>query len=99
MAKNLNEDTGFKVSIKTLIGIAIGITTVVSFWFAFQSDLDDMRDDIEEAKQLPDPVITRTEYDLKDQLIRQTIMDTQEDVSDIKDKLDKIDDYIRHKEK
>ncbi len=94
MAKNLNEDTGFKVSIKTLIGIAIGITTVVSFWFAFQSDLDDMRDDIEEAKQLPDPVITRTEYDLKDQLIRQTIMDTQEDVSDIKDKLDKIDDYI-----
>ncbi len=97
MAKNLNEDTGFKLSIKTLIGIAVGITTVVSFWFAFQSDLDDMRDDIEEAKQLPDPVITRTEYDLKDQLIRQTIMDTQEDVSDIKDKLDKIDDYIRHK--
>jgi hypothetical protein len=97
MAKNLNEDTGFKLSIKTLIGIAVGITTVVSFWFAFQSDLDDMRSDIEEAKQLPDPVITRTEYDLKDQLIRQTIMDTQEDVSDIKDKLDKIDDYIRHK--
>lgn len=96
MAKDLNEDTGFKISVKTLIGIAIGITTVVSFWFAFQSDLDEMRNDIEEAKQLPDPVITRTEYDLKDQLIRQTIMDTQEDVEDIKEKLDKIDDFIRH---
>jgi len=96
MGKQLNEDTGFKISIKTLIGIAIGITTVVSFWFAFQSDLNDIRNDIEEAKKLPDPVISRDEYDLKDQLIRQTIMSTQEDVQDIKTKIDKIDDYIRN---
>ena len=94
MAKELNEDTGFKISVKTLIAIAVGITTVVSFWFAFQSDLDVMRYDIEEAKELPDPIITRTEYDLKDQLIRQTIMDTQEDVEEIKGKLDKIDDHL-----
>ena len=51
MAKELNEDTGFKISVKTLIAIAVGITTVVSFWFAFQSDLDVMRYDIEEAKE------------------------------------------------
>ena len=36
MAKELNEDYGFKISIKTLVGIAIGITTIVSFWFAQQ---------------------------------------------------------------
>lgn len=94
MAKLLNEETGFKISIKALIGIAIAITTVVSFWFAFQGDLDDIRDDVEEAKKLPDPIITRTEYDLKDQLIRQTIMDTQEDVTEIKTKLDKIDEHL-----
>ncbi len=94
MAKELNEDTGFKISIKTLIAIAVGITTIVGFWFAFQSDLDTMRYDIEEAKELPPPIITRTEYDLKDQLIRQTIMDTQDDVEEIKDKLDKIDDHL-----
>ena len=94
MAKELNENTGFKVSIKTLIAIAIGITTIVSFWFVFQSDLDVMRYDIEEAKELPPPVIDRIEYDLKDQLIRQTIMDTQEDVQEIKGKLDKIDDHL-----
>tara|TARA_R110002012_G_scaffold142560_1_gene300656 strand:+ start:282 stop:584 length:303 start_codon:yes stop_codon:yes gene_type:complete len=96
MGKQLDEDTGFKITIKTLIAIAIGITTVVSFWFAFQSDLDDIRSEIEEAKKLPDPVISRDEYDLKDQLIRQTIMSTQEDVQDIKIKIDKIDDYIRN---
>ncbi len=95
MAKELNEDTGFKVSIKALIAIAVGITTVVSFWFAFQSDLDVMRSDIEDAKKLPEPNISRDEYDLKDQLIRETIMNTQEDVEEIKEKIDKIDDYLR----
>ena len=88
MGKELNEDTGFKVSIKTLIAIAVGITTVVSFWFAFQADLDDIKDEVEVAKTLPEPAITRTEYELKDELVRQTIMDTQEDVKDIKHDLE-----------
>ena len=90
MAKELNEDTSFKVSIKTLIAIGVGITTVVGMWFALQAD-------IEEAKQLPEPaapVITRMEFDMKDQLVRQTIMSTQEDVKEIKEKLDKLEDKI-----
>ena len=90
MAKELNEDTGFKVSIKTLFGIAVAIATVVGMWFALQAD-------IEEAKQLPEPaapVITRMEFDMKDQLVRQTIMSTQEDVKEIKEKLDKLEDKI-----
>tara|TARA_R110000737_G_scaffold263839_1_gene271805 strand:+ start:231 stop:524 length:294 start_codon:yes stop_codon:yes gene_type:complete len=94
MGKELNEDTGFKISVKTLIAIAVGITTVVSFWFAFQADLNDIRDEVEVAKKLPEPTITRTEYELKDELVRQTIMDTQEDVQDIKHKLERIEDHI-----
>ena len=94
MGKELNEDTGFKVSIKTLIAIAVGITTVVSFWFAFQADLDDIKDEVEVAKTLPEPAITRTEYELKDELVRQTIMDTQEDVKDIKHDLEKVKDHL-----
>ena len=94
MGKELNEDTGFKVSIKTLIAIAVGITTVVSFWFAFQADIDDIKDEVEVAKTLPEPAITRTEYELKDELVRQTIMDTQEDVKDIKHDLEKVKDHL-----
>ena len=90
MAKELNEDTGFRVSIKTLIGIAIGIATVVGMWYALQAD-------IEEAKELPkppDPEVTRMEYDMKDQLIRQTIMTTQDDVKELKEDLKRMEEKI-----
>jgi len=87
MARELNEETGFTVSIKTLAGIGVGIATVVGMWYALQAD-------IQEAKELPAPNITRTEYDLKDQMIRETIMNTQDDVEEIKKQLDKIEDRL-----
>ena len=89
MAKELNEDTGFKISIKTLIGIGAAITTIVGMWFALQAD-------IAEAKELPkmEPEVTRMEFDMKDQMIRQTIMTTQEDVKEIKKSIEKIEDKL-----
>jgi hypothetical protein len=87
MAKELNEDLGFRVSIKTLVGIGAAMATVISMWFVLQADID-------EAKELPKPVIDRIEYDLKDELIRQTIMDTQEDVKAIKEQLEKMDQRL-----
>ena len=50
-----------------------------------------------EAKELPlppDPEVTRMEFDMKDQLVRQTIMSTQEDVDEIKSDLDRIEEKI-----
>ena len=90
MTKELNEDTGFKVSIKTLAGIAFAIATIVGMWFALQAD-------IAEAKELPappDPEVTRMEFDMKDQMIRNTIMTTQSDVEEIKKTLEKIEDKL-----
>ena len=90
MTKELNEDTSFNVSVKTLIGIGFAIATVVGMWFALQAD-------IAEAKELPappDPEVTRMEFDMKDQMIRQTIMTTQEDIIEIKETLEKIEDKL-----
>jgi hypothetical protein len=56
-----------------------------------------MRDDIEEAKTLPAPNISRTEYELKDELVRSTILNTQEDVSEIKEDLKAIEKHLRGK--
>ena len=87
MAKQLSEDTKVTLDLKTIGMIAVGIASLVGMWFALQAD-------IQEAKELPEPVIDRTEYDLKDELIRQTILDTQDDVDEIKDKLDNIDERL-----
>ena len=90
MAKELNENTSFKVSIQTLIAIGFGMSTVIGMWFALQAD-------IEEAKQLPappSPEVTRMEFDMKDQLIRQTIMTTQEDVQEINEDLKRIEEKL-----
>jgi hypothetical protein len=90
MAKELNEDTSFKISIKTLAGIAALIFTLVGMWFTLQAD-------IAEAKELPappDPEVTRMEFDMKDQMIRNTIMTTQKDVEEIKVTLEKIEDKL-----
>ena len=90
MAKELNEDTGFNVSIKTLIAIGFAMATVISMWFMLQAD-------IAEAKELPvipPDEVTRMEFQMKDQMIRNTIMDTQKDVQEIKKSIEKIEDKL-----
>ena len=90
MAKELNEDTGFNISIKTLIGIGFAMATLIGMWFTLQAD-------IAEAKELPEPLppdVTRMEFDMKDQMIRNTIMTTQKDVEEIKVTLEKIEDKL-----
>ena len=90
MAKELNEDTGRNISIKTLIGIGFAMATVIGMWFALQAD-------IAEAKELPEPLppdVTRMEFDMKDQMIRNTIMETKSDVEEIKESLEKIEDKL-----
>lgn len=99
MARELNENTSMgvdldgdgkadvKISLKTIGGLVAGIVMLAGVWFS-------LKQDIALAKELPKPVIDRVEYDLKDELIRNTIMDTQEDVEAIKEQLDKIDERL-----
>ena len=90
MAKELNEETGFQVSIKTLIAIGFAMATIIGMWFALQAD-------IAEAKELPtppDPEVTRMEFDMKDQMIRNTIMDTKDAVTEIKEDIKRIEEKI-----
>ena len=79
MAKELNEDTGFVLSVKTLIAIGFAMATLISMWFMLQAD-------IAEAKELPKPDVTRMEFQMKDENIRNTIMETRDDVSELKDR-------------
>ena len=90
MAKELNEDTGFVLSVKTLIAIGFAMATLISMWFMLQAD-------IAEAKTLPIPPpqdVSRMEFDMKDQMIRATIMETKKDVDEMKKTLERIEDKL-----
>ena len=87
MAKELGEGTKVTLDLKT-IGMIVGFAiSLSSMWFILKAD-------IARAMELPEPVIERVEYDLKDELVRQTIMDTQEDVESILEKLNKMEERI-----
>tara|TARA_R100000700_G_C3170765_1_gene145371 strand:+ start:1597 stop:1869 length:273 start_codon:yes stop_codon:yes gene_type:complete len=85
--KELNEDTSFKISIKTLAGIAALIFTLVGMWFTLQAD-------ISEAKDLPKPDVSRMEFNMKDENIRNTIMETRDDVKKLEERMIRIEDKI-----
>ena len=90
MTKELNEDTTLKLSIKTLGGIAALIFTLVSMWFMLQADIAKAM----ESPSPPDPEVTRMEFDMKDQMIRATIMETKKDVDEMKKTLERIEDKL-----
>lgn len=83
----VDESTEVTLDLKTIAIIVSFVGTVVGMWFALQGD-------IEEAKRLPEPAVTRTEYDLKDKLIRETIMNTQDKVEENGEKLDLIEERL-----
>ena len=104
MAKELNEDTSFKLSVKTMGIIAVGIATLVGGWYSImaeiqeakeqpvQIDVNILKDEI--LKEIPTAEITRMEFDMKDQMIRQTIITTQSDIEEMKKTLEKIEDKL-----
>ena len=87
MAKELNEDTGFTISVKTLIAIGFAISTIIGMWFALQAD-------IAEAKELPKPDVSRMEFKMKDENIRNTIMETRDDVKKLEERMIRMEDKI-----
>ena len=86
-APQIGEETKVTLDLKTIGMIITFVIMLAGMWYTLQAD-------IAQAKELPVPVIDRIEYDLKDELIRQTIMDTQEDVEEIKETIDKIDERL-----
>ena len=90
MAKQIGEDTKVTFDLKTIGMCVAGLAALIGMWFTLQAD-------IAEAKELPEPLppdVTRMEFDMKDKLVRQTIMTTQEDVSELKEDLDRIEEKI-----
>jgi len=83
----LGKDTKLTLKLETIASVVVTLVMVVGVYFSLKAD-------IEEAKELPVPEVGRTEYDLKDQMVRDTIMNTQEDVEEIKEDVKNIERII-----
>jgi len=78
MTLEVGKETKIKLSIETIMSMGGMLVLLATMWFTLKAD-------IAEAKVLPKPDVTRIEFDMKDELIRQTIMTTQDDVREIKE--------------
>ena len=99
MAKNISDKTklgidvdgdgkpDFSLNLKTIGMIVIFISTIIGMWFTLKAD-------IEEAKLLPAAEIERIEFQMKDEAIREAIMNTEKDVSEIKEQLKGINEKL-----
>ena len=104
MTKELNEDTTFKMSIKTMGMIAAGMAVLIGGWYSLMQEIQEAKEkpvpvDVtiikeEILKEIPEAEITRMEFDMKDQMIRQSIITTQQDVEEIKESIEKIEDKL-----
>tara|TARA_B100000131_G_C17884651_1_gene519742 strand:- start:216 stop:506 length:291 start_codon:yes stop_codon:yes gene_type:complete len=88
----VSKDSKFTLTIETGISILVSVGMVIGMWFTLQAD-------IEEAKALPEPEVGRTEYDLKDQMIRNTIIETQKDVTEMKEEQKEMRDDVKNIER
>jgi len=83
----VGEDTLLGVSVKTLIALGVGLSIAVGGYYNLNAE-------IELAKKLPEPAVSRVEFELKDNLVRETIMNNAKNIEDIKTQLNKIESRL-----
>ena len=90
MATEIGKDTKVKLSLETIISLGVVLVGMTGMWFTLQADIAEAK----ELPEAPDPEVTRMEFDMKDQMIRNTIITTQEDVKELKETVRRIEDKL-----
>tara|TARA_R110002012_G_scaffold38092_1_gene106409 strand:- start:3652 stop:3993 length:342 start_codon:yes stop_codon:yes gene_type:complete len=100
MSKELSEDSKFQISIKTLVGIVVGVATVISAYFGLMGTINskfvELEDKVEQALELPKPGTGTYMIDMGDPAATQTWPPTRMEFN-MKDQMarDKIDRVIK----
>ena len=87
MAREVSENTMFKLSVKTLIALFVVISSFIGVYYSLASQ-------IEEAKNLPKQDISRNEIDLKLNLISNTVMSNAEKLEKMDAQMDKLEERV-----
>tara|TARA_R100000655_G_scaffold24775_1_gene50255 strand:- start:437 stop:715 length:279 start_codon:yes stop_codon:yes gene_type:complete len=85
----INEKTAVNLDLKTIGIICAMVVSVSSTYFTLKADIDANKKALENGNW-----VSSTEYQLKDELVRNTIMSNSKKLDAIEDKLNTIDDRI-----
>tara|TARA_R110002020_G_scaffold304661_1_gene520446 strand:+ start:448 stop:789 length:342 start_codon:yes stop_codon:yes gene_type:complete len=100
MNKELSEESKFQISVKTLIGIVVGVATVITSYFGLMgtinSKFSELEDKVQEALEKPVPGTGTYMIDMGDPAATQTWPPTRMEFN-MKDQMarDKIDRVIK----
>lgn len=106
MAQELGEETKFTVSIKTLIAVAVAIATFVGGYYKLHSEIEAAKELPKPGKgvYIVDPGDAsaketwppgRNEYKMKDMMARQTILQIQKELDQLKHKVEELEQRNR----
>jgi len=101
----LSEDSKFQISVKTLIAIAVVIATFVGGYYKLHSDIEEAKQlprpgkgvyivDAADANAKETWPASRSEYNMKDQLARQTLIQLTKELAEIKIRIKKVEETL-----
>jgi len=87
MATEISEGSKFTLSIKSIIAIVVLVSSFVGQYYVLSNE-------IELAKRLPESEISRSELDLKLELISKTVMSNAEKLNKVETSMEKIEERV-----
>jgi hypothetical protein len=85
----ISEKSEFTLDLKTIFLIVAMVASVSGTYFTLKADIDANKKALEKGNW-----VSATEYELKDELVRNTIMSNSKKLDAIEEKLNTIDDRI-----
>ena len=87
MATEISENPKLQLNLKTIIAIIVLVSSFVGQYYVLSNE-------IELAKRLPESEISRSELDLKLELISKTVMSNAEKLNKIENQVEKIEERV-----
>ncbi|MBC8299435.1 MAG: hypothetical protein H8E55_27080 [Pelagibacterales bacterium] len=83
MATQIGEDTQVQLDLKTIGMIVGGVIALASMWFTLQGDIKELQSQV-----APEEFVKKMEFNLKDELIRTTIIQIDKSTKDLKEDIE-----------
>ena len=87
MATEISENTKLQLNVKTIIAICLVVSSFVGQYYVLSNE-------IELAKRLPESEISRSELDLKLELISKTVIANADKLNKMENTVEKIEERV-----